>query len=169
MKSLKKGVFQITDGMIGYGMAIVGLIAVISVGAVALLKPNSATEITTITTLVNETRSLRPSTGYGTLDFVPTLINAGRVPKGVTIVGTTLQNKSGGAITIVGATTGIVLASTKVSQGDCITLVSALSSMDMASVKINSGTAFTTDVTAVQANAQCTAGKTNTLTFTTNS
>ncbi|WP_268812380.1 type 4 pilus major pilin, partial [Candidatus Williamhamiltonella defendens] len=98
MKSLKKGIFNISDASIGWGMAFVGLAMVAAAGMGLYVKVYSTSAVSSINTLLNETKSLRSSTGYGTANLVPALIRSGAIPKGISIVGDTLFNASGGAI-----------------------------------------------------------------------
>jgi hypothetical protein len=65
IKNLKKGVMQVTDAQIGWGMLIIGLIAVMTYGATLIFKSNSTTDLSTYSLIMNEMSGLRPSTGYG--------------------------------------------------------------------------------------------------------
>ncbi|ECO4313209.1 conjugal transfer protein [Salmonella enterica] len=167
MKSMKRGVWQLGDGVGAYALAIAGLVAVASVVAYAVLKPNTTAEIQGITTIMNEMRNLRNSTGYGTSDYVPAL--AASLGKTVTISGGKLYNKSGGDITVVGNGIGFTVTTTKLSQSDCIKMATTLSGADVTSTKINNGTTFNGEVTTVSAQTACTSGSTNTLAFSTSS
>ncbi|CAH5302197.1 MULTISPECIES: type 4 pilus major pilin [Enterobacteriaceae] len=167
MKSMKKGVWQIGDGVGGWAMGIAGLVAVASIIGWAMLKPNTASEIQGITTIMQEMRQLRNSTGYGTSDYVPAL--AGSLGKSVTVTSGKLYNKSGGDITVVGAGVGFTVTTTKLSQSDCIKLATTLSGADVTTTKINNGSSFTGEVPTVSAQTACTAGNTNSLAFTTSS
>lgn len=168
MRSFKKGVMSITDANIGWGMMLGGLALVVIVAGVLVYKMSTASDMTTYGTILTETKNYRPSTGYGTSDYVPTLINANALPKSVNVTGTKIYNKSGGEITVVGANTGFTMTTQKVSQGDCITMAQRYSILDMATTSIN-GTSYSGEVTAPDANTSCKSGNTNTIAFTTNS
>lgn len=45
IKNFKKGVMQVTDAQIGWGMLIIGLIAVMTYGATLIFKSNSTTDL----------------------------------------------------------------------------------------------------------------------------
>lgn len=167
-RSFKKGLMSTTDANVGWGMMIGGLALVVIVAGVLVYKMATASDMTTYATVLTETKNFRPSNGYGTADYVPTLINAQVLPKSVSIQGNKIYNKAGGEITVVGAGVGFTMTTQKVSQGDCISSAQRYSILDMQSTKIN-GTSFSGEVTAPNANAACTSGNTNTLAFTTNS
>ncbi|WP_313397396.1 type 4 pilus major pilin [Acinetobacter variabilis] len=167
-RSFKKGLMSTTDANVGWGMMIGGLALVVIVAGVLVYKIATASDMTTYATILTETKNFRPSNGYGTSDYVPTLINANVLPKSVSIQSNKIYNKAGGEITVVGAGVGFTMTSTKVSRGDCISTAQRYSILDMSSTKIN-GTSFTGEVTAPDANAACTSGNNNTIAFTTNS
>ncbi|HAT2303991.1 type 4 pilus major pilin [Citrobacter freundii] len=169
MKNLKKGVMQVTDSQIAWGMIVIGLIAVMTYGATLIFKSNSTTDLSTYSLIMNEMSGLRPSSGYGTTDYTVTLIKKDVLPKTVqTSGGTKILNRNGGDITIVGAGNGFTLSTEKVGQGDCIDAASHLSVGKVTTTKIN-GTSFTGEVTAPAASAACISGNTNTISFTTSS
>lgn len=168
MKSLKKGIFNITDASSSWGMAFVGLAMVVALGVGLYVKVYSTSAVTSINTLLSETKSLRMSTGYGTANLVPALIRSGSVPKGVSIVGNTLFNSSGGAITVTGSGMGFVVSTTSINEKDCMKLATTLGNGDIASTRINTTAAIVGEISPAQASAACTAGKNNTVTFTTN-
>lgn len=167
MKNMKKGVWQLGDGVGAWAMGITGLIAVAAVVAYALQKPNQAAEIQAISTIMNEMRQNRNSTGYGTSDYVPALVAA--VGKTITVTNGKLYNKSGGDITVVGAGTGFTVSTSKLNQSDCIKIATSISGGDVASTKINGGSNLTGEVSTLTAQTACTSGNTNTLSFTTSS
>ncbi|TCD12256.1 pilus assembly protein PilS [Lelliottia amnigena] len=169
IKNLKKGVMQVTDAQIGWGMLIVGLIAVMTYGATLIFKSNSTTDLSTYSLIMNEMSGLRPSTGYGTTDYTATLIKKDVLPKTIqTSGGTKILNRNGGEITVVGAGNGFTLSTAGIGQGDCIDAAAHLSIGKVTTTKIN-GTSFNGEVTAPAASAACTSGSTNTLAFTTSS
>ncbi|HHP2613937.1 TPA: type 4 pilus major pilin [Enterobacter roggenkampii] len=168
IKNLKKGVMQVTDAQIGWGMLIIGLIAVMTYGATLIFKSNSTTDLSTYSIIMNEMSGIRPSTGYGNADYTATLIKKDVLPKTIQISGTKILNRNGGDITVVGAGNGFTLSTAGIGQGDCIDAAAHLSVGKVTTTKIN-GTSFTGEVTAPAASAACTSGNTNTVTFTTSS
>lgn len=168
MKKLKKGVFQLTDASLGWALLFAGLIAVVWYGSKAISKPTTASEIVTITNIISDTRMLKSDgSGYGSINFVPSLIKSDIA--GVTVSGDKIYNKSGGEITVVGTGIGFTVTTSGLSQGDCIKIATTLSGGDIAATKINNGTTSSTAIPADTAAASCTSGKTNMLSFTTNS
>ncbi|ASV33910.1 pilus assembly protein PilS [Candidatus Williamhamiltonella defendens] len=167
MKSLKQGIFNISDASIGWGMAFVGLAMVAAAGMGLYVKVYSTSSVASINTLLNETKSLRISTGYGTANLVPALIRSGAIPKGISIVGDRLFNASGGAITVTGSGIGFMVSTAGMNEKDCMKLATTLSNGDIASVRINSAPAMTGEISPAQASAACVAGRNNTVTFTT--
>ncbi|WP_339050591.1 type 4 pilus major pilin [Candidatus Hamiltonella endosymbiont of Tuberolachnus salignus] len=168
MNSLKKGIFNISDASIGWGMAFVGLAMVAAAGMGLYVKVYSTSAVSSINTLLNETQSLRSSTGYGTVNLVPALIRSGAIPKGISIVGDTLFNASGGAITVTGSGIGFIVSTAGMNEKDCMKLATTLSNGDIATVRINSAPAMTGEISPAQASSACVAGRNNTMTFTTN-
>jgi len=168
VKSLKKGIFSITDVSTGWGMTLVGLAIVVAAGVGLYIKVNSTSALTSINTLLNETKSLLMSTGYGTANLVPALIRSGAVPKGISIIGDTLFNSAGGAITVTGRGIGFVVSTAGINEQDCMKLATTLGNGDIASTRINSAAAMVGEISPSQASAACVAGKNNTVTFTTN-
>lgn len=167
-RSFKKGLMNTADANISWSMALAGLALVVIAAAIVVYKIATVSDMTTYTTIFTETKQFRPSNGYGTSNYIPTLINANVLPRSASIQGDKIYNKSGGEITVVGAGVGFTMTSQNVNQGDCITSAQRFSVMDMASTNIN-GTSFTGEVTAPDANAVCKSGNTNTISFTTNS
>ncbi|MGJ0637234.1 type 4 pilus major pilin [Xenorhabdus bovienii] len=168
MKTLKKGIFNISDSTISWGMAFVGLAAVAAAGVGLYVKVYSTSAVTTMNTILNESKSLRVSTGYGNGDLIPALIRSGSIPKDVSIIGDKIYNAAGGQITLVGNGIGIIATTNGVKGTDCMKLATTLSNGDIASTKINGSTAIAGEISPAQAAAACVAGKENTITFTTN-
>lgn len=81
MKKLKKGIANITDSISSLGIMIVVISLVVAAGALAYFYVNSTSEVTLVTTVMNETRNLRSSSGYGTDDYVPALVKGGAFRK----------------------------------------------------------------------------------------
>lgn len=110
---------------------------------------------------------MRASSGYGTSDYNQALISSGALPSNVSYSGSTINNRSGGVITVKGAGIGFTITDTKLSNKDCINLAQKMGTTEMASTKINSQS-FTGEVTAVMATSACTTDS-NTVAFTTKS
>lgn len=167
MKTLKRGIANITDSVTSLGISLVIIGVVLSVGIVAYYKLYATTEVTLVSTLINETRQLRASNGYGTTDYSASLIASGAVPNNVTVSGGKIYNRSGGIVAVKGNGVGFTVTDSDLSSKDCIKLAQSLGTSDMSSTKINNQS-FTGEVTAADATAACT-GDTNTIIFTTKS
>lgn len=96
MKNMKRGIANITDFITSLGGILVMIGIVLSVGIVAYNKLYSTTEVTLLSTLINETRQLRSSNGYGNTDYSSALIASGSVPNNVTVTEGKIYNRSGG-------------------------------------------------------------------------
>lgn len=81
---------------------------------------STAAMTTTLNQLLNQTQSLRTSTGYGTGGLVPALIRSSSLPKDISFVDNTLVfNATGGAITVTGNDTGFIVSTTGMDKKDC--------------------------------------------------
>jgi hypothetical protein len=167
MKSLKRGIANITDSVISLGLMLVIIAVVMGLSYVGYTKFYAANEVTLISNLINETKNMRASSGYGTSDYNQALISSGALPSSVAYSGSTISNRSGGTITVKGAGIGFTVTDTMLSNKDCINLTQKLGTSEMASTKINSQS-FTGEVTAVMATSACTTDS-NTVAFTTKS
>ncbi|MBD8165377.1 type 4 pilus major pilin [Erwinia persicina] len=167
MKKLKKGIANITDSISSLGIMIVVIGLVVAAGSLAYYYVTSTSEVTLVTTVMNETRNLRSSNGYGTDDYVPALIKGGSISKSYTVSNNKIYNKSGGLITSTGNGIGFVVTDSQLPQRDCVKVARSIGTADLASTKINN-TSFTSEVTAANAASACIDGD-NMLTFTTKS
>ncbi|WP_455865278.1 type 4 pilus major pilin [Pantoea agglomerans] len=167
MKILKKGIANITDSISSLGVMIVVIGLVVAAASLAYFYVNSTSEVTLVTTAMNETRNLRASNGYGTDDYVPALVKGGSISKSYTITDGLIYNKSGGLLTVKGNGIGFVVTDNGLPQRDCVKVARSIGTGDLASTKINN-TSFTSEVTAADAATACVDGD-NTLTFTTKS
>lgn len=167
MKKLKKGIANITDSISSLGIMIVVISLVVAAGALAYFYVNSTSEVTLVTTVMNETRNLRSSSGYGTDDYVPALVKGGSISKSYTITNNLIYNKSGGQVTVKGNGVGFIVTDAGLPQRDCVKVARSIGTADLASTKINN-TTYTAEVTAANAATACVDGD-NTLTFTTKS
>ncbi|MBF1995202.1 type 4 pilus major pilin [Serratia symbiotica] len=167
MKTLKKGISNITDAIAALGIMIVVIGLVVAAAALAYFYVNSTSEVTLLTTVMNETRNLRSSSGYGTDDYVPALVKGGSISRSYTVSDNRIYNKSGGQITVVGNGVGFTVTDSQLQQRDCVKVAKSLGTADLLSTKINT-TTFTTEVTGAGAATACIDGD-NTLTFTTKS
>lgn len=167
MKALKRGIANITDAVTSLGIMLVIIGIVLSLGIVAYYKLYGTTEVTLVSTLINETRQLRASNGYGTTDYSEALIASGAVPNTVTVTGNKIYNRSGGIVAVKGNGVGFTVTDADLSSKDCIKLAQSLGTSDMASTKINNQS-LTGEVTAADATTACTSDK-NTVVFTTKS
>lgn len=165
--SIKRGIANITDSVSSLGIMLVLIAAVMALVYLGYSKFYATNEVTVISNLINETKNMRASSGYGTSDYNQALINAGALPSTVAYSGSTINNRSGGTITVKGAGVGFTVTDTMLSNKDCINLSQKLGTSEMASTKINSQS-FTGEVTAVMATSACTTDS-NTVVFTTKS
>ncbi|MBP2157391.1 type 4 pilus major pilin [Erwinia rhapontici] len=167
MKSMKKGISSITDTMSSLSVQLI-LLGIVLVGAVyAYYKLTSTNEVTLMTNIVNETRSMRASNGYGTSDYVPALISSDSISKNYNVTDSKIYNKSGGLVTVTGNGLGFTIVNAGLPRRDCMKVAQSIGSADLSSTKINS-TSISGEVTAVDAASACVDGS-NTLTFTTKS
>lgn len=167
MKTFKRGIANITDAVISLSIMLVIIGIVLSLSIVAYYKLYATTEVTLISTLINETRQLRASNGYGTTDYSEALIASGAVPNTVTVSGNKIYNRSGGIVEIKGNGVGFSVTDADLSAKDCIKLAQSLGTADMASTQINNQS-LSGEVTAADATAACSSDK-NTVVFTTKS
>lgn len=167
MKTLKKGIANITDSISSLGIMMVVISLVVTAGALAYFYVNSTSEVTLVTTIMNETRNLRSSNGYGTDDYVPALVKGGSISRSYTITNNLIYNKSGGQVTVKGNGVGFIVTDAGLPQRDCVKVARSIGTADLASTKINN-TTYTAEVTAANAATACVDGD-NTLTFTTKS
>lgn len=167
MKKLKKGIANITDSISSLGIMIVLIGLVVAAAAVAYWAINSTSEVTLLTTVMNETRNMRSSNGYGTDDYTAALIKSDRISKSYTINNSQIYNKSGGVLSIKGNGVGFTVIDPQLPQRDCMTVAKSIGTADLKSTKINN-TTFTGEVTAANAATACVDGD-NTLTFVTKS
>lgn len=165
--NMKRGIANITDSVVSIGITLVIIAVVMALSYVGYNKFYAANEVTLISNLINETKNMRASSGYGTSDYNQALISAGALPSNVSYSGSTINNRSGGKITVKGAGVGFTITDTMLSNKDCINLAQKLGTTEMASTKINSQS-FTGEVTAVMATSACTTDS-NTVVFTTKS
>lgn len=165
--NMKRGIANITDSVTSIGIMLVMIAAVMALAYLGYSKFYATNEVTIISNLINETKNMRASSGYGTSDYNQALINAGALPSSVAYSGSTISNRSGGTITVKGAGIGFTVTDTMLSNKDCINLAQKLGTSEMASTKINSQS-FTGEVTAVMATSACTTDS-NTVAFTTKS
>lgn len=167
MKKLKNGIANITDSISSLGIMMVIIGVVLAAAAVAYFSVNSTSEVTLVTTVLTETRNLRASNGYGTVDYVPALVKGGSIAKSYTVSNDQIFNKSGGLLTVKGNGIGFIVTDTGLPERDCVKLARSIATADLASTKINN-TTFTTEVTAADAATAC-VDSNNTITFTTRS
>lgn len=167
MKKLKQGIANITDSISSLGVMMILISIVVTAFTLAHFYVNSTSELTLITTVMNETRNLRSSNGYGNDDYVPALVAGGSISKSYTISNNQIYNKSGGLVTVKGNGVGFIVTDMGLPQRDCVKVARSIGTADLASTKINN-TTFTSEVTAANAATACVDGD-NTLTFTTRS
>ncbi|MCX8963103.1 conjugal transfer protein [Erwinia psidii] len=167
MKKLKKGIAQITDQTVSLGISMVIIGLVLAAATVGYFYVKSTSDTSLLTMVINETKNLKNSNGYGTDDFVPALIKGGSISKSYTITDNKIYNKSGGQVTVTGNGVGFIVTTSQLPQSDCLKLAKSLGTTDLQSTKINN-TSFTGEVTAANAATACIDGD-NTLAFTTKS
>lgn len=167
MKKLNRGLSNITDLLSSQSANIVFIGVVLTLAALVYFMFNTTTEVSLLSTVINETRNLRSSDGYGTDDYVPAIIKGGNIAKSYTVTNGHIYNKSGGLVTVTGNGVGFIVTDTMLPQGQCLKIAKAIGTADLLSTQINS-TTFTGEVTAADAASACVDGN-NTLTFTTRS
>jgi hypothetical protein len=167
IKQMKKGIANISDQAvaIAVGMFIIAMVA--GLAFVVWSMVNKTSEVSLVNNIIMETRGMVSSGGYGTTDYVPSLIAGGSIPSNVTVSNGKIYNKSGGTISVVGNGIGFIVTVTALSKKSCVGLASAIGTSDLQSTKIN-GSSISGEVTAAQATTACTT-ESNTLIFTTNS
>lgn len=165
--NIKRGIANITDSVVSIGVTLVLIAAVMGFSYLAYSKFYATTEVTVISNLINDTKNLRGTGGYGTSDYNQALINGGSIPSTYSYSGSTINNRSGGTITVKGSGVGFTVTDTMLSNKDCINLAQKLGTSDMASTQINSQT-YTGEVTSIMATSACTSDS-NTIVFTTKS
>lgn len=112
---------------------------------------------------------LRTSTGYGIsgTNLVPQLIAQNEIPSVWPVIAGVPQNSWGGTIAVTSNVSNVNISSAGISQEGCNKLVVKLSKgANFKTTKINANTAITGEVSAAQAQAQCTTGA-NTIIWTT--
>lgn len=167
MKKLNRGLSNITDLLSSQSAVIVFIGVVLTLAALVYFMFNTTTEVSLLSTVINETRNLRSSDGYGTDDYVPALVKGGNIAKSYTVMNGHIYNKSGGLLTVTGNGVGFIVTDSQLPQGQCLKIAKAIGTADLLSTQINS-TTFTGEVTAAEAASACVDGN-NTLTFTTRS
>ncbi|EME1983900.1 conjugal transfer protein, partial [Cronobacter sakazakii] len=107
--NMKRGIANITDSLSSLGIMLVLIAAVMALVYMGYSKYYATNEVTVISNLINETKNMRASNGYGTSDYNQALINAGALPSTVATSGSTINNRSGGTITVKGAGVGFTI------------------------------------------------------------
>lgn len=105
------------------------------------------------------------SYGASGYDLSACIVKADQVPAGWTANGTTLTNNFGGLVTPKSTVTGFSLTTAGLPDSVCHD-VAVSNSLKGSSVSINSGSTSSTAVTDAVATAGCTAGTSNSITFT---
>nr|WP_260630532.1 type 4 pilus major pilin [Pseudomonas aeruginosa] len=125
-----------------------------------------AEEISNVNMVMAGTKNLKSSSGYGAsgTNLVPALIEAGAVPKNMTVTSGAPYNTWGGAVTVVSTGTAFTVAYAAVAEGVCLTLASKLARGGVYSTRIDSATAIIGEVTEAAATAGCSSGTSNSLT-----
>lgn len=125
-------------------------------------------EVTNVNGIFTSARALKSSTGYGAAgtDLTATLINTKEIPLNMSIVGTTVQNTWSGAVTVASTGAGFTINYAGVPTDACVGLATRISGSGALETTINGGTLINGPVDQATANAQCSAGAANTLTWT---
>lgn len=145
---------------------IVGLFAIL--GAVAWYSKlsttsNNQTELENVSSLITNIRTLRTSSGYGTVGSLNTvLVSTNGIPETMRTSGSNVYNAWDGAVTAASTGAGYTLTYASVPAAGCIFLATKSPSSSATSLKINGGTAINGEVTQTAAAAGCSTD-TNTL------
>lgn len=149
------------------GLALAGLAWQINKGFNANEIKDESSAVTSVMAAVPE---LRTSAGYGAAgtDLVPALIAQNAIPTTWSIIAGAPTNAWSGAVTVKSNVNNVTITSASIPMEACNKMVVKLSrGANFQSTKIGGGTAITGEVTAAQAQAQCTAS--NTIAWTTQS
>lgn len=165
--NIKRGIANITDSVVSVGVILFLITLVTGIAYVVYTKVYAVNEVTIVTNLINETRNMRASSGYGTTNYNQALISSGALPSNVAYSGNVISNRSGGTITVQGAGVGFTVTDTALSDKDCINLAQKVGTKEMANTSIN-GHFFAGEVTAADATSYCTTDS-NTVVFLTKS
>lgn len=167
MKSLKKGIANITDSGVSIAIALFLISLVAGFAYVVWGNVGKTSEVSLLNNIIMETRGMISSSGYGTADYVPALIAGGSIPSNVTVNGGKIYNKSGGNITVVGNGIGFIVTDSQLSKRDCVGVATGIGTADLQSTKINN-TSITGEVSAAAATTACSTDS-NSVVFTTKS
>ncbi|MCR8998646.1 hypothetical protein [Rahnella perminowiae] len=98
MKFMKKGISNITDSISALGITVLLIGLVLGAVTIAYYLLNSTSQVTLLTSIISDTRSLRNSDGYGTADYVPALVAGGSIARNYNVTNGKIYNKSGGSL-----------------------------------------------------------------------
>jgi prepilin-type N-terminal cleavage/methylation domain-containing protein len=115
-------------------------------------------EVQSMQSVLGAVRELKGSSGYGTSSLVPALASKGAIPPTWTYDSTTntLKNQWGGAVTVVGAGSGVTITSADVPSAACNTLAVRLSAgRAIQSTTIGSGSPIVGEVSPAAAATDC--------------
>lgn len=166
-RSPKQGGFGALEVMIAIFVGIFAVIGAIAWNSKLTNTANNNDELQNVSSLITNTRQMKTQSGYGTsgTNLIPVLLAADGIPENMQKTGTTVFNVWGGAVTNVSTGTGYTLTYAGVPDSNCIFLASKSANSEALSVKINGGTAIVGEVTSIAATAACTAGTTNTVSW----
>jgi len=131
-------------------------------------KSDVSNEVTNVNGIFTSARALKSSAGYGAAgsDLTATLINTKEIPLNMSVVGTTVQNSWGGAVTVASTGSGFTINYAAVPTDACVGLATRIAGSGAMETTINGGTLITGSVDQATANSQCSAGAANTITWT---
>ena len=160
-RPIQRGFMALTDMTAWIGVAILIVAAVLALGTLALRGSDglrTEQELNGLRIGTVSTFSTQPE--YGTADMTTFLSNSGDVPDTLkrTVSGssTTLTNKWGGAVSVVGAGTSFNVNYAAMPKAICNKIVSKLKASDWRGVSVG-GVAVTLPASTVVADATCTA------------
>jgi len=146
----------ILETMIVLIIGVAGLSAVMYNGGTLFGSSDASLEQDNLGILFSSTRKLKASSGYGAAgtDLIPQLIAIKGLPN-MSLSGTSVYNKWGGAVTITSNGMTFVITDAGLPSEACVTLATKIGRSQNATTSINSGTAAAGEVLPSTATTAC--------------
>lgn len=145
-------------------MVVIGIIAVLVIGvltykAMAKGDSNVSRETDNVSVIISKIQRLKGGASYGAsgADLLPIAINANAVPKSMSIVGSTVTNVWGGAVTIKSTGNGFYVNYAGVPKEACLAMAGAIAGSTDTTTAINGGAPISGAIDPIVANTQCNA------------